>query len=95
MIKNFSLLNDKMSAYEITKEVIGRIGIIDHLKIDSSPEEINKIQNIEELLNGINELKIIDDELIDSKIKLSTFLEDVSLATDFDDKKIIMIILFL
>ena len=87
MIKNFSLLNDKMSAYEITKEVIGRIGIIDHLKIDSSPEEINKIQNIEELLNGINELKIIDDELIDSKIKLSTFLEDVSLATDFDDKK--------
>ena len=32
MIKNFSLLNDKMSAYEITKEVIGRIGIIDHLK---------------------------------------------------------------
>ena len=87
MIKNFSLLNDKMSAYEITKEVIGRIGIIDHLKIDSSPEEINKIQNIEELLNGINEFKIIDDELIDSKIKLSTFLEDVSLATDFDDKK--------
>ena len=87
MIKNFSLLNDKMSAYEITKEVIGRIGIIDHLKIDSSQEEINKIQNIEELLNGINELKIIDDELIDSKIKLSTFLEDVSLATDFDDKK--------
>ena len=87
MIKNFSLLNDKMNAYEITKEVIGRIGIIDHLKIDSSPEEINKIQNIEELLNGINELKIIDDELIDSKIKLSTFLEDVSLATDFDDKK--------
>ena len=87
MIKNFSLLNDKMSAYEITKEVIGRIGIIDHLKIDSSPDEINKIQNIEELLNGINELKIIDDELIDSKIKLSTFLEDVSLATDFDDKK--------
>ena len=87
MIKNLSLLNNKMSAYEITKEVIGRIGIIDHLKIDSSPEEINKIQNIEELLNGINELKIIDDELIDSKIKLSTFLEDVSLATDFDDKK--------
>ena len=87
MIKNFSLLNHKMSAYEITKEVIDRIGIIDHLKIDSSPEEINKIQNIEELLNGINELKIIDDELIDSKIKLSTFLEDVSLATDFDDKK--------
>ena len=87
MIKNFSLLNEKMSAYEITKEVIGRIGIIDHLKIDSSPEEINKIQNIEELLNGINELKIIDDELIDSKIKLSIFLEDVSLATDFDDKK--------
>ena len=87
MIKNFSLLNDKMSAYEITKEVIGRIGILDHLKIDSSPEEINKIQNIEELLNGINELKIINDELIDSKIKLSTFLEDVSLATDFDDKK--------
>ena len=32
-------------------------------------------------------MKIIDDELIDSKIKLSTFLEDVSLATDFDDKK--------
>ena len=76
-----------MSAYEITKEVIDRIGIIDHLKIDSTTEEINKIQNIEELLNGINELKIINDELIDSKIKLSTFLEDVSLATDFDDKK--------
>ena len=35
-------------------------------------------------------MKIIDDELIDSKIKLSTFLEDVSLATDFDDKNYIL-----
>ena len=83
-IEVFKIQNKKLSAFEITDFVIKETKIIDELRKDESPESIARVENIQELLNGIRDF--IDDqkEIADSKNNLSEFLSNVSLATDFD-----------
>ncbi len=83
-IEVFKIQNKKLSAFEITDLVIKETKIIDELRKDESPESIARVENIQELLNGIRDF--IDDqkEIADSKNNLSEFLSNVSLATDFD-----------
>ena len=83
-IEVFKIQNKKLSAFEITDLVIKETKIINELRKDESPESIARVENIQELLNGIRDF--IDDqkEIADSKNNLSEFLSNVSLATDFD-----------
>ncbi len=83
-IEVFKIQNKKLSALEITDLVIKETKIIDELRKDESPESITRVENIQELVNGIRDF--IDDqkEIADSKNNLSEFLSNVSLATDFD-----------
>ena len=62
-------------------------GLVLELKKDGTPESISKIDNIEELLNGIRDFVEGQRELADATGSLSEFLEDVALATDFDNEK--------
>ena len=83
-IEAFKIQNTKLSAFEITELVIKETRIIEELRKDESPESIARVENIQELLNGIRDF--IDDqkEIANSKNNLSEFLSTVSLATDFD-----------
>ena len=73
-----------MNAFDLTKEVIEKVKIIDELKKDDSPEGISRVENVQELLNGIRDFIEDQKELVDSNDKLSEFLSTVSLSTDFD-----------
>ena len=84
LIKNFQLLNEKLNAFEMTEEVLKRIGIINLLKSEGTPESISRIENIEELLNGIKDFIEGEEQVVDSKGNLSDFLEDVALASELD-----------
>ena len=84
LIKSFQLLNEKLNAFEIVEEVLKRIGIINVLKLDGTPESISRIENIEELINGIKYFIEGEKEVVDSKATLSDFLEDVALASELD-----------
>ena len=84
LIKSFQLLNEKLNAFEIVEEVLKRIGIINVLKLDGTPESISRIENIEELINGIKDFIEGEKEVVDSKATLSDFLEDVALASELD-----------
>ncbi len=84
LIKNLQLLNKKLNAFEIVEEVLKRIGIINVLKSEGTPESISRIENIEELLNGIKDFIEGEEEVVDSKGSLSEFLEDVALASELD-----------
>ena len=84
LIKSFELLNEKLNAFEMVEEVIKRIGIINVLKSDGTPESISRIENIEELLNGIKDFIVGEEEVVNSNGSLSDFLEDVALASDLD-----------
>ncbi|MDG2368038.1 MAG: 3'-5' exonuclease [Flavobacteriaceae bacterium] len=84
LIKSFQLLNESLNAFEIAEEVLKRIGIINVLKLDGTPESISRIENIEELINGIKDFIEGEKEVLDSKATLSDFLEDVALASELD-----------
>ena len=84
LIKNFQILNKSLNAFEIAEEVLKRIGIINILKLDGTPESISRIENIEELINGIKDFIEGEKEVVDSKATLSDFLEDVALASELD-----------
>ena len=84
LIKSFQLLNESLNAFEIAEEVLKRIGIINVLKLDGTPESISRIENIEELINGIKDFIEGEKEVLDSKATLSDFLEDVALVSELD-----------
>ena len=84
LIKTFQLLNEKLDAFAMVEEVLKRIGIINLLKSEATPESISRIENIEELLNGIKDFIDGEEQVVDSKGSLSDFLEDVALASELD-----------
>ena len=83
-IEVFKIQNKKLSAFDIAEHVIKETKIIDELRKDESPESIVRVENIQELLNGIRDFIEDQKEIADSKNSLSEFLSTVSLATDFD-----------
>ena len=87
LIKTFQIENKTLNAFEITDLVIKKTGILNNLKLDGVPENISKIENIEELLNGIRGFTEESNDSINRSNKLTEFLEDVALATDFDNEK--------
>ena len=84
LIEALQIENEKLNAFEIADLVTKKAGLVTELKKDGTPEGVARIENIEELLNGIRDFTEGQKELVDSKGDLIEFLEDVALATDFD-----------
>jgi DNA helicase-2/ATP-dependent DNA helicase PcrA len=87
MIKSFQAELNKADAYTLAERIIKSSGIFQELNAEKEkgPEEVERIQNIEELLAGINEFTKGGDE--DEPKTLAEFLMDVSLLTDADQEK--------
>ncbi len=84
LIKRFQIENESFNAFEITDLITKKVGIVQELKKDATPEGIARIENIEELLNGIRDFTEGQLEIVDSSGNLDEFLQDVALATDLD-----------
>ena len=84
MIKSFQVMNEKATAFELSEHVAKTTGLLLEFKKDGTPEGIAKIENIEELLNGIKDFVEGQVEVVDATGSLNEFLEDVALATDLD-----------
>ena len=84
MIKSFQIMNETVDAFTIAETVAKKTGLLQELKKDGTPEGIARIENIEELLNGIRDFVEGQKELADATGSLTEFLEDVALATDMD-----------
>jgi DNA helicase-2/ATP-dependent DNA helicase PcrA len=84
MIKSFQIENENLNALEILNEVLKRVGVINLLKNEGTPESISRIENIEELINAVQDFIDGQREIVDSKSSLSEFLEDVALISDLD-----------
>ena len=87
MIKSFQILNEEADAFTLAEHVAKKSGILLEFKKDGTPEGIARMENIEELLNGIQDFVEGQKELADAKGDLTEFLEDVALATDLDNEK--------
>lgn len=84
MIKSFQILTETADAFIIAETVTKKTGLVQELKKDGTPEGIAKIENIEELLNGIRDFVEGQKEIAEATGSLPEFLEDVALATDMD-----------
>ncbi|ALM50619.1 ATP-dependent DNA helicase [Flavobacterium psychrophilum] len=84
MIKSFQAINETQDAFFLADHVAKKTGLIQELKKDATPEGIARIENIEELLNGIRDFIEGQREVDGARGALSEFLEDVALATDLD-----------
>ncbi len=84
MIKSFQIMNEGSDAFTLAEHVAKKTGLLLEFKKDGTPEGIGKMENIEELLNGIKDFVEGQKELADATGSLTEFLEDVALATDLD-----------
>lgn len=84
MIKSFQIMNEGSDAFTLAEHVTKKTGLLLEFKKDGTPEGIGRMENIEELLNGIKDFVEGQKELADATGALAEFLEDVALATDLD-----------
>ena len=87
MIESFQVMSKTVNAFDLAEHVCKASGLIQEFKKDGTPEGITRLENIEELLNGIKDFVEGQQELADSTGSLAEFLEDVALATDLDNEQ--------
>ena len=99
MVKRFTALVPSMSAYDLAKQIVFSSGIINLLRSDDDPDNPNRIENIEELLNGIQEFCEKEEEQFTDEAgpepaaamlplrTLDQFLQQVLLLTSEDKGK--------
>ncbi|MBO4741899.1 MAG: UvrD-helicase domain-containing protein [Bacteroidales bacterium] len=97
MIQVFTSQLYTLNAYDLAKDVIYKSGVIRELKSDEDPDNANRVENIEELLNAIQEFCEKEDDITpgsegeDAQISETTglktldmYLQQVLLLTDED-----------
>lgn len=98
MIKSFSVQVKTKNAYELARLITFSTGIYKELKEDTTPEGINRLENIDELLNGIkqfsetpreNELELSNDiRTLDEYLQEIALLTSVDVADQDNSKKV-------
>jgi DNA helicase-2/ATP-dependent DNA helicase PcrA len=84
MIQSFQVINENQDAFFLADHVTKKTGLVQELKKDGTPEGIARIENIEELLNGIKDFIEGQKEIDGARGALSEFMQDVALVTDLD-----------
>lgn len=87
LIKGFQVMNEQADAFSLAEHIVKKTGILKEYQQSGVPEDITRVENIEELLNGIKDFVQGQRELAEATGSLTEFLEDVSLATDLDNDK--------
>lgn len=87
LLGGFIEVQAEKSAYELGTEIIRQSGIINDVCLDTSPENLSRRENIEELVNGMNDFCALRMEEGNTNISLTDFLSEVSLLTDQDSDK--------
>lgn len=81
LVSSFQVLTGKKDAYEVTRKIAQDTGILKEL--NSEDHEIrSKYENVQELINATKEFVANDGKEGDTS--LDAFMQEVSLATDFD-----------
>jgi DNA helicase II / ATP-dependent DNA helicase PcrA len=83
LIQGFSLELDKKDAYELATDVAQKSGLLKALYEDKTVEGLVHYENVQELLNAI---KVFTSNPEQEDISLSTFLQEVALAINLEEK---------
>ena len=87
LIEGFIADQADKNAYEIGTDIIRQSGIINDVCQDTSPENLSRKENIEELVNGMNDFCALRQEEGNPNVSLTDFLSEIALLTDQDSDK--------
>jgi DNA helicase-2/ATP-dependent DNA helicase PcrA len=86
MIGSLQIEARSKDAFEVANQVVKTTRILRDIESEGTPEAISRVENVQELLNGIRDF-IVEQKDKEEDSSLEYFLEDVALATDFDKEK--------
>ena len=86
MIRSFQIEAQSKNAFEMADLVLKKTRLIRDLESEGTPEAVSRVENVQELMNGIKDF-IEEQKEKEEDASLAFFLEDVALATDFDQEK--------
>ncbi len=84
LINNFQQTEQTTDAFDCAMNIIRESGLHQELTEDKTKEGFERIQNIEELFNGIRDFVAENHNETVDIVRLSDYVENVSLLTDFD-----------
>ncbi len=85
LMKGLIQLNsDGGNALDVAQEMVKRTRIKSVLMGDNTPENISRIENLDELINAVNDFQQIKEESGDEHYQIGDFLAETSLLTDQD-----------
>ena len=87
LIEGFITDQADKNAYEIGVDIIRQSGIMNDVCQDTSPENLSRKENIEELVNGMNDFCALRQQEGNPNISLTDFLSEIALLTDQDSDK--------
>ena len=87
MIETFIENAQKMPANQIGTMIVKQSGIIADIYQDTTPENLSRQENVEELINGMQDFCDLRMEEGNENISLSDYLSEVSLMSDVDSDK--------
>lgn len=76
----------QLNGYDLAHAVVKASGLMSDAKQDNSPENLSRVDNMEELLKAIHEFCQVKNEEEGQTAFLPDFLSEVSLLTDQDQK---------
>ena len=82
LIEGFITDQADKNAYEIGVDIIRQSGIMNDVCQDTSPENLSRKENIEELVNGMNDFCALRQEEGNPNVSLTDFLSEIALLTD-------------
>lgn len=86
IIEEFAAQAATLDAYDFARNIIDKVGIKNEYANSGDVEDQSRLQNIEELLNGINDY--VSANFSESNTPtIAGFIENVALITDQDNKK--------
>lgn len=85
MMQHFQIESETKNAFEIAEFVVQKTRLIQDLESEGTPEGVSRVENIQELLNGLKDF-IEEQKEKEADDSLAFFLADVALATDLDTK---------
>lgn len=87
LIQQFILLAQQKNAEECGREIIHSSGIMNEIYQDSTPENLSRQENLEELVNGLADFVERRIEEGNENVSLNEYLSEVSLISDLDTDK--------
>ena len=84
LILSFKIYSSKNNAYETSNLVVHQTKLVDFYRNDGTLESMNRIENIEEILNGVKDFIDQQLEIYEGDNSLSKYLQDVALYSETD-----------